>query len=117
MSVYPLAGVVRPYAWGSRTSIAELQGRPAPSDGPEAELWLGAHPGDPPTVTGPDGPESPAPPIQDQPHGPESLATLIEDDPKGQLGAEVAGEFGARLPYLMKVLAAEAPLSLQAHPD
>jgi mannose-6-phosphate isomerase len=103
MSVYPLTGVVRPYAWGSRTLIAELQGRPAPSDGPEAELWLGAHPGDPSTVTGPDGPES--------------LATLIEDDPKGQLGAEVAGEFGARLPYLMKVLAAEAPLSLQAHPD
>jgi mannose-6-phosphate isomerase len=103
MSVYPLAGVVRPYAWGSRTVIAELQGRPSPSDGPEAELWLGAHPGDPSTVTGPDGPES--------------LATLIADDPKGQLGTEVAGEYGTRLPYLMKVLAAAAPLSLQAHPD
>lgn len=103
MSVYPLTGVVRPYAWGSRTVIAGLQGRPVPSDGPEAELWLGAHPGDPSTVTGPDGPVS--------------LAALIADDPKGQLGAEVAGEFGTRLPYLMKVLAADAPLSLQAHPD
>ena len=50
------------------------------------------------------------------PDGPVSLATLIADDPKGQLGPEVAGEFGARLPYLMKVLAAESPLSLQAHP-
>jgi mannose-6-phosphate isomerase len=103
MSVYPLTGVVRPYAWGSRTALATLQGRPAPSDGPEAELWLGAHPGDPSTVTGPDGPVS--------------LGTLIADDPKGQLGAEVAGEFGTRLPYLMKVLAAAAPLSLQAHPN
>jgi mannose-6-phosphate isomerase len=103
VTVYPLTGVVRPYAWGSRTVIAELQGRPTPSDGPEAELWLGAHPGDPSTVTGPDGPAS--------------LAALIEDDPKGQLGSEVAGEFGPRLPYLMKVLAADAPLSLQAHPD
>ncbi|MEU4219803.1 mannose-6-phosphate isomerase, class I [Actinoplanes sp. NPDC026623] len=102
-AVFPLRGVIRPYAWGSRTSIAELQGRPAPSDAPEAELWLGAHPGDPSTVVGPDGPVS--------------LAVLIEDDPKGQLGAEVAAEFGVRLPYLMKVLAAEAPLSLQAHPD
>ncbi|MET8153847.1 mannose-6-phosphate isomerase, class I [Actinoplanes sp. NPDC049668] len=102
-AVFPLRGVVRPYAWGSRTSIAELQGRPSPSDTPEAELWLGAHPGDPSTVTGPDGPIS--------------LATLIEEDPKGQLGAEVVDEFGARLPYLMKVLAAAAPLSLQAHPD
>ncbi|HEY7273757.1 MAG TPA: mannose-6-phosphate isomerase, class I [Actinoplanes sp.] len=103
MSVYPLTGVVRPYAWGSRTILAKLQGRPVPSDGPEAELWLGAHPGDPSTVSRPDGPIS--------------LATLIAEDPKGQLGSEVAGEFGSRLPYLMKVLAAEAPLSLQAHPD
>ena len=103
MSVYPLTGVVRPYAWGSRTVIAALQGRPVPSDGPEAELWLGAHPGDPSTVTAPGGPVS--------------LAALISDDPKGRLGAEVVDEFGVRLPYLMKVLAAAAPLSLQAHPD
>lgn len=103
MSLYSLNGVIRPYAWGSRTVIAELQGRPAPSDGPEAELWLGAHPGDPSTVTGPDGPVS--------------LATLIADDPKAQLGEQVAEQFGPRLPYLLKVLAAESPLSLQAHPD
>jgi mannose-6-phosphate isomerase len=103
MTVYPLTGVIRSYAWGSRSVLAMLQGRPVPSDGPEAELWLGAHPGDPSTVTGPDGPVS--------------LATLIADDPKGQLGADVVGEFGPRLPYLMKVLAADAPLSLQAHPD
>ena len=103
MSVYPLTGVVRPYAWGSRTSLAELQGRPAPTDEPEAELWLGAHPGDPSLVAVPDGPVS--------------LATLIADDPKGQLGESVAADFGPRLPYLMKVLAAETPLSLQAHPS
>ncbi|MEV6598156.1 mannose-6-phosphate isomerase, class I [Actinoplanes sp. NPDC051346] len=102
-AVLPLTGVIRPYAWGSQTSIAELQGRPVPSPTPEAELWLGAHPGDPSTVIGADGPVS--------------LAALIASDPKGQLGAEVAGEFGVRLPYLMKVLAAGSPLSLQAHPD
>jgi mannose-6-phosphate isomerase len=103
MSVYPLTGAVRPYAWGSRTVIAELQGRPAPTDEPEAELWLGAHPGDPSTVT--------------RSEGPVSLATLIADDPAGQLGDEVAAAFGPRLPFLLKVLAAEAPLSLQAHPS
>ncbi|WP_412748572.1 mannose-6-phosphate isomerase, class I [Krasilnikovia sp. M28-CT-15] len=103
MHILPLTGVIRPYAWGSRTAIAGLQGRPAPTDAPEAELWLGAHPGDPSTVTGP--------------HGPASLATLIAADPTGQLGAQVAKEFDGRLPYLMKVLAAAAPLSLQAHPD
>ncbi|BCJ44581.1 putative mannose-6-phosphate isomerase ManA [Actinoplanes ianthinogenes] len=103
MTVYPLTGVIRPYAWGSRTAIAELQGRPTPTEGPEAELWLGAHPGDPSTVPGPDGPVT--------------LLQLIDDDPGGQLGTDVAERFGARLPYLMKVLAAGAPLSLQAHPD
>jgi mannose-6-phosphate isomerase len=101
--VHRLTGAIRPYAWGSRTIIAELQGRPAPSDVPEAELWLGAHPGDPSTVSGHDGPVG--------------LDALIEDDPKGQLGPSVVNTFGARLPYLMKLLAAEAPLSLQAHPD
>ena len=101
-AVFPLTGVIRPYAWGSRTALAELQGRPAPSVEPEAELWLGAHPGDPSTVTGPDGPVS--------------LAELIGKDPESHLGARVAEEFGTRLPYLMKILAATAPLSLQAHP-
>ena len=35
---------IRPYAWGSRTAIAELTGEPSPSPHPQAELWLGAHP-------------------------------------------------------------------------
>ncbi|GAB1645193.1 mannose-6-phosphate isomerase, class I [Krasilnikovia sp. MM14-A1259] len=103
MSILPLTGAIRPYAWGSRTALAGLQGRPVPSESPEAELWLGAHPGDPSTVTGPDGPAS--------------LTDLIAADPAGQLGEPVAAEFDGRLPYLMKVLAADAPLSLQAHPD
>ena len=33
-----------PYAWGSRTAIASLQGRSTPTAEPEAELWMGAHP-------------------------------------------------------------------------
>jgi mannose-6-phosphate isomerase len=103
MGVLPLRGVIRPYAWGSRTVLAKLQGRPAPTEAPEAELWLGAHPDDPSTVS--------------TAGGPVSLAALIADDPKGQLGSDVTAEFGTRLPYLMKLLAADAPLSLQAHPD
>ncbi len=42
-----LDGVVRPYAWGSRTAIASLRGMPTPSPHPEAELWFGAHPAAP----------------------------------------------------------------------
>jgi mannose-6-phosphate isomerase len=98
-----LVNPIREYAWGSRSVIAALLGRPAPSDGPEAELWIGAHPA--------------APSILDRPEGPVSLADAIASDPQGTLGAATAAEFGPRLPYLLKMLAAEAPLSLQAHPD
>ncbi|MEU6645724.1 type I phosphomannose isomerase catalytic subunit, partial [Saccharomonospora sp. NPDC046836] len=45
MTVELLRNAVRPYAWGSRTTIAGLLGRPVPSPHPEAELWMGAHPG------------------------------------------------------------------------
>lgn len=97
----PLHGAVRSYAWGSRTSLAALQGRPVPSEHPEAEIWLGAHPGDPAKVG----------------TGSHSLLQLIDSDPVGQLGAETARNFGARLPFLLKLLAADEPLSLQAHPS
>ncbi|MEU5942652.1 mannose-6-phosphate isomerase, class I [Micromonospora sp. NPDC047548] len=98
-----LHGPIRDYAWGSRSAIAELQGRPVPSDGPEAELWLGAHPGAPATVDT-DGDRV-------------SLVDLVTAEPGRWLGEQVVDRFGTRLPFLLKVLAADAPLSLQAHPD
>jgi len=101
--VESLDSPIRDYAWGSRTVLARLQGRPAPSAGPEAELWVGAHPGAPSTLDGEDGPVS--------------LAEAVAAAPTGWLGAESVARFGPRLPFLMKVLAADAPLSLQAHPD
>jgi mannose-6-phosphate isomerase len=90
---------VRPYAWGSRTAIADLVGRPVPAPHPEAELWLGAHPGDPSRV------------------GSGSLLEVLAADPAGQLGPTIVDRWGGRLPFLLKVLAAEEPLSLQAHPS
>ncbi len=69
-------------------------------------MWMGAHPGDPSTVL-----------IENDPSRSEhSLAERIEADPEKMLGPSVSAAFGARLPFLLKVLAAEAPLSLQAHP-
>ncbi|WP_308468149.1 type I phosphomannose isomerase catalytic subunit [Rathayibacter soli] len=119
----------RDYAWGSKTAIAQLLGRPA-SGGPEAELWLGAHPGSPsrivdPSLTG----------------GATNLAEWVARDPRAALGgadargaADAAGAAGARgadargagsavgadaprLTFLLKLLAAAGPLSLQAHPS
>ncbi|MFD9706032.1 mannose-6-phosphate isomerase, class I [Lentzea sp. NPDC059081] len=99
-----LHNAVRPYAWGSRTAIAELLGKEVPAPHPEAELWMGAHPGDPSRVTGADGVQR-------------SLLDLLTADPAGQLGTRVADRWGSRLPFLLKVLAADEALSLQAHPS
>ncbi|WP_433606115.1 mannose-6-phosphate isomerase, class I [Prescottella agglutinans] len=98
-----LEGALRSYAWGSRTALAELCGRPSPSAHPEAELWLGAHPGDPARV------------IEDG--GDRSLRDVVDAAPARELGERCVAEFGERLPFLLKVLAAEEPLSLQAHPS
>ena len=98
-----MTGAVRTYAWGSRTAIAELSGRPVPAPHPEAELWLGAHPADPALVHGPDGARS--------------LLEVLRAEPVAALGERSRAEFGDRLPFLLKVLAADEPLSLQAHPS
>jgi mannose-6-phosphate isomerase len=99
-----MSNPIQNYDWGSRTALAALQGRPAPTELPEAELWLGAHPAAPSTVAGDGGGE------------PVALTQLIEADPLGAQGEAVVARFGTRLPYLMKVLAIAAPLSLQVHP-
>ena len=96
----PLDNVVQKYAWGSREAIATLQGRPVPSATPEAELWLGAHALAPSRVH----------------RGALTLAELIAASPQRTLGTRVIDTHGATLPFLLKVLAAEQPLSLQAHP-
>ena len=98
-----LRGAIRTYAWGSRTAIAEFTGRPVPAAHPEAELWLGANPGDPSWLEEPDGEVS--------------LLQAVTDDPEGQIGAASRARFGDALPFLVKVLAADEPLSLQAHPS
>lgn len=96
-----LTNPVRDYAWGSPTAIPDLLGH-APTGRPAAELWLGAHPAAP-SVVG-DGAEA------------RRLDAVIAADPAGTLGDDVVARFGPALPYLMKVIAADKPLSLQVHP-
>ena len=102
MTVRRMVNPVMTYAWGSRDAIATLQGRPATGVA-EAELWMGAHPQAPSELE--DG------------SGRQSLDAVIAADPIGVLGQHCFERFGPRLPFLLKVLAAEQPLSLQVHPD
>ena len=73
--------------------------RAARAGEPQAEMWMGAHPGAPSrTERGP-------------------LNEVIDEDPARELGPRAVAKFGPRLPFLLKILAAGAPLSLQVHPN
>jgi mannose-6-phosphate isomerase len=101
--IYRLKNEIQEYEWGSRTDIAALMGKPAPSDKPQAELWMGAH--------------SSASSMIDINGRWLSLETAIAENPAGILGQATAKKFANKLPYLFKVLAAARPLSIQAHPN
>ncbi len=93
-----LTGITQNYAWGSQTLLAELRGV-GPSGEREAEIWYGAHDAAP-SLLG----------------GGRTLLSDIQSDAARVLGDEVVGEHGAKLPFLLKLLAAAEPLSIQAHP-
>ncbi len=97
-----LKNTIQKYAWGSHFAIQKLTDT-APSKEPWAELWMGAHPKAPSKVQ-----------IDGQWV---SLDDLISQCPEKILGEKTAKKFNNTLPYLFKVLAAELPLSIQAHPN
>lgn len=102
-TICKLKNTIQTYAWGSCTAIPELMGKPTPSKTPQAELWMGAHP------------KAPSRAFYQNRWVP--LTELIEHYPREILGESVMNSFGKNLPYLFKVLAADRPLSIQAHPD
>ncbi len=102
-AVVRLENRIQHYAWGSRTALAELLGQPSPSPRPEAELWMGAHPVAPSQVL--------------LAEGPRPLSEWLAADPAARLGRRALARFGPELPFLLKVIAAAQPLSIQAHPD
>ncbi len=96
--MHPLTGSIKRYDWGSHDAIPSILGIPV--DGrPLAEYWLGAHPNDPSLID-----------------GTSRLDEVIEQDPN-LIGDSARFEFSGELPYLMKLLSAGRPLSLQAHPN
>ncbi len=98
-----MKNTVQHYAWGSATAIPALLGEKNPSRKPWAELWMGAHPT--------------APSLVNFKGSWVALDELIGMHPQDILGPKVAARFQNKLPYLLKVLAAAKPLSVQAHPD
>lgn len=104
---YLLVNHIQHYAWGERgpsayiARLLDLQG--VEKDKPFAELWMGAHPLGPSTL------EYEGQPI--------SLSELVERYPVEVLGKRVAAWFADQFPFLLKVLSAAEPLSIQLHPS
>jgi mannose-6-phosphate isomerase class I len=102
---YPLRvrGRVQHYAWGSTDAIPELVGQANPEHEPFAELWLGAHPDLPAYAT--------------IGRGEIALNRLTGAAGPALLGEKAFEQFDGVFPFLMKILSAAKPLSIQAHPN
>lgn len=90
--MHEIHGTVMHYPWGSPDAIPALLGV-EPDGRPYAEYWLGAHPTAPARLDG------------------ERLDDLLARQPD-LLGPGAEGG----LPFMVKLLSARTPLSLQAHP-
>jgi mannose-6-phosphate isomerase len=98
--MFKLKNQIQNYAWGSKTSISELFGIDNPTNEPQAEIWMGAHPGG----------------CSRNEENDDLLSDIIERNRNVILGDYTVNRFG-ELPYLFKVLAAHTPLSIQVHPN
>ncbi|WP_069386684.1 mannose-6-phosphate isomerase, class I [Cellulosimicrobium cellulans] len=116
---FRLRNTVQRYDWGSTSAIQDLLGLEA--DGrPAAELWMGAHPLAPSVAVPVDGMVDRDVAGEGAPDGEgatsRTLLDLVRTGPAAALGPRVLDTYGPRLPFLLKVLAAERALSLQVHP-
>lgn len=135
-----LQGRIRDYAWGSPEAIPAFFGRP-PASINVAEIWLGAHPNDPAIVDAgasifdekqlyfrdfaASGVPETAASASSQASRESSFETTsgipldewIAKDPVAALGEAVTERYEGKLPYLLKIIAPNEPLSLQVHPS
>lgn len=91
-------GARQSYAWGTTDSIPMILQTPCDGE-PFAEYWLGTHPLGDARV-----------------EGQGALSSVLTSQPE-LLGEATVDTFGGKLPFLMKLLSAGSPLSLQAHPS
>jgi mannose-6-phosphate isomerase len=102
---YLLENTIQNYAWGTKGEkafIPKLLDFEPEAEKAYAELWIGAHPLAPSMVK-----------IENIKY---SFERLVNKFPLEILGKRVAEKFGS-LPFLLKVLSAGGPLSIQAHPS
>lgn len=100
--IFKLNNPIKNFQWGSTSAFSDLFKIANPHQLPQAELWMGAHPNGSSTVTI-DNKES-------------TLVDAISSNPSLWLGDQ-SGRYEDKLPFLVKILAANQPLSIQVHPS
>lgn len=100
--MHRIKGRIQHYAWGGKTFISGLFKQENTENLPNAEYWLGTHPGGPSTVVLSENAFT-------------SLTALINSDKKRYLGEYVTSQFNG-LPFLLKILDVKDMLSIQVHP-
>lgn len=100
--IFRLNNPIKHYAWGCKRAFSDLFQIANPERQPQAELWMGAHPNGSSTIIY-EGIES-------------ELVDVIDADPSHWLGVNHE-QFNRKLPFLVKILAASQPLSIQVHPN
>lgn len=99
--IYTLTGALQHYVWGGQHYIPQLLNISEEENQHYAEWWLGAHTSAPSTIE------------VDGKHLP--LTEFLQQNPTA-LGEKSREIFGEELPYLLKILDVEKPLSIQLHP-
>ncbi|WP_199459471.1 mannose-6-phosphate isomerase, class I [Vibrio owensii] len=100
--IYTLKNSIKKFPWGSRVAICDYFGIENPTSDHQAEVWMGAHPLASSCIT-----------VNDDDV---RLCDAIAQYPEYWLGKQVQPSVSS-LPFLMKILAAEEPLSIQVHPS
>ncbi|MCL2293701.1 MAG: mannose-6-phosphate isomerase, class I [Spirochaetes bacterium] len=103
IKAYNFTPVLKNYDWGSFSSIQNIIKRKDLKKTPLAELWMGSHENGDGLVSVSDDRKI-------------KLSEFIKTDSYAILGKAVSKKYNGELPFLFKILAADKPLSIQAHP-
>ena len=100
---FKIEPAVKFYEWGSTESIQNLTGKAELKGKTAAELWMGDHQSGPNMIK----------------EGNEliPLHNLVKEEGEKLIGEKAYKNFGGKIPFLFKVLAAAKPLSIQSHPS
>lgn len=101
MGIYKLMGCAQHYVWGGTHFIPQLLGLNNDKEQYYAEWWLGAH--------------ASAPSLVEVVEQTQPLTHFLAESPH-VLGQKSVEQFGQDLPYLLKILDVNKPLSIQLHP-